>query len=465
MQLRQMLLVCVLASSACGEHGSVPSDAVGDAAPDPHVLVATINATVNRNLDLLFVIDDSSSMADKQTNLVNNFPNFINVLNTVVGGLPDVHIGVVTTDMGTKGADDATPGAAIGQIGNGGCSGTGKSGALQTSGAPVTGTFISDIKLTDGTRVKNYTGNLATVFGQMARVGSGGCGFEQPLAAMKAALGNNPANAGFLRPDALLGVVFVTDEDDCSLSHSTMLGPESAALGPLLSFRCTRFGVTCSTGGTTSDEMNQVGAKTGCTGKVGSPFVSDVAPFRDFLVQLKGDVRKVVVAGIFGTPTPVAVELRTSPGSGTADPAVAHSCTYQSAGLEVADPAVRLKQFIDLFPGAGAWSTVCQPDLSEALVLIAQTLNFAIGSPCIIARLEDADPNTPGPQADCIVEDQVGTVTTPITACGPTPAPPCWRFETDLTNCPVADHLKLVIQRAQTPDPSTVTHARCIIAP
>src|SRR5262245_27261598 len=56
----------------------------------------------NRNVDLLFVIDNSGSMADKQQNLRDNFPNFINVLNTIQGGLPDVHIGVVTSDMGTK---------------------------------------------------------------------------------------------------------------------------------------------------------------------------------------------------------------------------------------------------------------------------------------------------------------------------------------------------------------------------
>ena len=41
-----------------------------------------IPITVNRNIDILFVIDDSPSMADKQANLATNFPNFINVLNT-----------------------------------------------------------------------------------------------------------------------------------------------------------------------------------------------------------------------------------------------------------------------------------------------------------------------------------------------------------------------------------------------
>ena len=420
--------------------------------PDPHHLVATIPATPNRDLDLLFVIDDSPSMADKQANLAANFPNFINVLNALPGGLPDVHLGVVTTDLGTKGTETA-PGPPIGGVGSGGCSGTGKSGNLVTSGATVTGAFISDMRQSDGSRVRNYTGNLATVFGTMAQVGAGGCGFEQPLEAMKAALSNNPANAGFLRPQALLAVVFLTDEDDCSIRSSAMLGPDSPALGPLQSFRCTRFGVTCSTGGTTEAEMNLVGNKAGCRGATGNPFITDVAPYRDFLVTLKGDARKVVTAAIMGTSDPFQVELRTPPGGGVAVTALAHSCAYQGAvGIEVADPPVRMKQFLNLFPNASSFSTICQQDLSGPLTLTAQLVNLAVGSPCIAVQLAE--------QPDCIVEDVVGTIATEIPACG---SPTCWKLVTDVQNCPAADHLRLQIDRTGAPDPATVTRARCLV--
>ena len=67
-----------------------------------HVHQASIPVNLNRNLDLLFVVDDSPSMLDKQTNLKNNFPRFIEALQLALGGLPDLHIGVVSTDMGTK---------------------------------------------------------------------------------------------------------------------------------------------------------------------------------------------------------------------------------------------------------------------------------------------------------------------------------------------------------------------------
>ncbi len=449
-----------LVGAGCNDHGKTPGDASTDAMPDLHQPVATVPVTPNRNLDVLFVIDDSPSMADKQVNLANNFPNFINVLNTLPGGLPDIHIGVVTTDLGTR-ATEGAPGPAIGQIGSGGCSGTGKSGNLQTSGAAVTGTFISDIKQPDGSRAKNYVGSLDMVFSQMARVGAGGCGFEQPLEAMKVALNNNPANAGFVRADALLAVVFLTDEDDCSIRSATMLGPESAALGPLQSFRCTRFGVTCTAGGATEAEMNTVGTKDGCKGSVGSAFMADVAPYHDFLVTLKGDARKVVTAAIMGTPTPFGVELRTPPGGGTAVTAIAHSCQYQGGlGIEVADPPVRMAAFLNLFPNASSFSTICQQDLSDAVTLTAQLVNLAVGSPCITVALADAEPGTPGDQADCIVEDVVGTTVTPIPACG---SPTCWKLVTDAQNCPSASHLRLQIDRANAPDPATVTKARCIL--
>src|SRR3954463_379131 len=107
-----------------------------------------IPITVNRNIDILFVIDDSPSMADKQANLAANFPNFIDVLNTIEGGLPDVHIGVVTSDVGTKGALDSAPGPSIGS-GPGSCSGNGKAGNLQVFGAASSimdgSLFLSDL--------------------------------------------------------------------------------------------------------------------------------------------------------------------------------------------------------------------------------------------------------------------------------------------------------------------------------
>src|SRR5437870_1742856 len=60
---------------------------------DP-VLDKSIPVNINRNLDILFVVDNSGSMAAEQQQLTANFPQFINVLQQIEGGLPDIHLGV-----------------------------------------------------------------------------------------------------------------------------------------------------------------------------------------------------------------------------------------------------------------------------------------------------------------------------------------------------------------------------------
>ncbi|MDX2091601.1 MAG: hypothetical protein SFX73_27320 [Kofleriaceae bacterium] len=437
-----------------------------------------IPVTVNRNVDILFVIDDSPSMADKQNNLAANFPNFINVLNTIQGGLPDVHIGVVSTDMGTDSTQDP-PASAIGSLGQGGCSGTGDSGNLQINGAPVQGTFISDIKQTDGSRTRNYTGNLADVFSTMARLGAGGCGFEQPLEAMKRALVGNTANAGFLRPEAYLAIIFIADEDDCSLLKGSLLGPESPSLGPLQSFRCTRFGVTCDVGGATPDQMNQVGTKDQCHSNESSQYLEKVATYVTAVKALKpDDPSKIIVAGIMGNTEPVQTELRPPPGGGAGQQALARSCTYNGAnGPEYSDPPVRLKFFLDQFPNRSTFTTICQQNLSDGLVLIAQLLKSVIGDPCIEGDLADVDPNTAGPQYDCSVSD-VSNYGKPnqsesilpqcnnLTNTASSTNKPCWAIAEDPMNCaPTATKphsFVLKIERSESAPPETHVIANCV---
>lgn len=69
--------------------------------------VAAMKAIPNRDLDILFMIDDSASTLDKQTELAASFPRMIDVLQTLDGGLPNLHIGIITSDMGTSSSEDA----------------------------------------------------------------------------------------------------------------------------------------------------------------------------------------------------------------------------------------------------------------------------------------------------------------------------------------------------------------------
>ena len=73
--------------------------------------------------------------------------------------------------------------------------------------------------------------------------------------------GGPPAeNAGFLRPDAYLAIILITNEDDCSASPGQ--GPNNriplfdtrsntniaSQLGPPANFRCNEFGHLCDDG-------------------------------------------------------------------------------------------------------------------------------------------------------------------------------------------------------------------------
>jgi len=446
-----------------------PDRTISEVSPEQgRVEFKDIPVTVNRDIDILFVIDDSPSMADKQTNLKNNFPNFINVLNTIEGGLPNVHLGVVTSDLGASGADGMVAPAIPGSVG--GCSSTGKNGALQTytAGAAVTGKFISDVaSATPGTRTKNYTGTLASAFSTIASAGAAGCGFEQHIEAAKRALQTtNTANAGFIRPTAYLAIIILADEDDCSMEHTTLLTSDTTQLGPLQSFRCTRYGIICDTGGTDTNAMNVIGPKANCHSNESSQYLTKIADYVTFFKSLKADPTNVIVAGIVGVPTPFEVELRAPNGSTTQIPALAHSCTYTDSSNqpEVADPAIRIKQLLDSFPNRSTFSTICQQDLSTGLVLIAQLLKSVLGSPCIDGTLA-----TP---YDCSVSDvsnygAANQVETVLPACnGTTPAAatnkPCWAIETDAANCTANSHLTLKVERNTAADQNTHVVSYCV---
>jgi hypothetical protein len=451
-----MALVALCALGACGgdDDNGTPRDAAidsvePDATPGPNLTeVALIPATPSQDVDILFVIDDSPSMLDKQTNLKTAFPYFLDAFSA---GLPNVHIGVITTDMGTKGADDASAGPGIGS-GPGSCASTGKDGALQTfSSSLVTGKFIID---ENGT--KNYTGDISDAFASIASAGAQGCGFEQPLGAIKRSF-DNVANNGFIRAAARLAIIVLSDEDDCSMAHSTLISSDTATFGPLQSFRCTRFGVTCDVNGKSSDEMNVVGTKAVCHSNESATYMADLGRYKALLGGLKPDPRNVLFGAIVSSASSMEVELRTPPGGGNAINALAHSCSYIGASgqPEVADPAIRLVQLANEVP-RGAVVSVCNQNLQPALLEMGQQINVMLGVPCIGQAI--AQP------AQCEVVDVLqGGAEQPIPACTDTSGSPCFTLVTDTAVCPAAQNLRVQISRPFPAASDTYTSVRCIL--
>jgi hypothetical protein len=62
----------------------------------PEVHTDTIKQVLPAEIDILWVVDNSCSMSDKQQKLADNFPVF---LDWFLGSNIDYHIGVVSTDM------------------------------------------------------------------------------------------------------------------------------------------------------------------------------------------------------------------------------------------------------------------------------------------------------------------------------------------------------------------------------
>ena len=332
-----------------------------------------------RKVDMLVVVDDSSETRLMQENLVRNFPTFMNRLMDPPG-LPDLHIAVISTDMG----------AGDGSIS--GCDATGgKNGIFQyqargpctTSGLAPGATFIAD----DGTN-RNYTGMLSDVFGCIAALGESGCGFEHQLAAITRALGADgsppPAeNQGFLRPDAFLVVLLLTNEDDCSAPagsnfYDTSMNTTLASnLGPPGNFRCNEFGHLCNGMKpprlAPNGDVNASVTLDGCVPAEDGVLIP-VAEVTQQIRALKSfPDQQILVSAIAGPTSPYTVEWHGPPRTDTGPwPIIAHSCA--AADGHIADPAIRIADFVHRFGDNGLLLPVCSDNWGSALDRVASLL-------------------------------------------------------------------------------------------
>ncbi len=417
-----------------------------------------MTALPNPDLDILFVIDNSGSMLEEQAQLVASFPRMMDVLGELEGGVPNLHVAVVTSDLGA--ATLADP--AGGMPGIHGCAHAGDAGRFHTGALSLSEPYLIDVDDGQGGRTRNYEGTLRDAFSELANVGGSGCGFEQHLGAMQRAL-TEPGNGAFLRQDANLAVIFLADEDDCTLATDDVFAETNATLGVRESFRCTRFGLTCD------QDVNEPGAKTNCVPKADSPFVADTQPFIDSLLALKEDPRQVMVAAIIGPSDPVVVEMRPPPSSTDPIPTLAASCTVSiaptddtAAGLSTAQPAVRIAAFANAFEDRSFVSTICAADLSQGLIGVGATAKKLVGDPCIdTSALADASP-APGTQPTCEVVDIAGNIETTLPACADGGGD-CYELVRDATACPrQAENLRVVLRRRTAATAETWTHVRCL---
>lgn len=132
-------------------------------------------------VDILFVVDDSGSMNEHQTNLIANIGRFIGAFTNRAN--IDFHIGVTTT------TNDSFSSRCCGKL----------NGTIRY--------------------VDRNTSNLNQVLSANLRVGINGAGIEDIFGPSLLALTDRVKdgyNQGFYRPDAHLALVFITDAEDQS---------------------------------------------------------------------------------------------------------------------------------------------------------------------------------------------------------------------------------------------------------
>jgi hypothetical protein len=154
----------------------------------PGVQVDVFRQATVPQVDVLWVVDNSSSMGEEQQALARNFEEFYKYMEQLVDPESEeevFHIGVISTDV----YDPDHQGKLLGNP-----------------------NIITDA-----------TPNAAEVFAQNVNVGLLGKADEQGFYAAELALTEpliSTFNAGFLRDDAYLFIIFVSDEDDCSFGEA-----------------------------------------------------------------------------------------------------------------------------------------------------------------------------------------------------------------------------------------------------
>jgi hypothetical protein len=401
--------------------------------PTPPTATSTVAAkfvfatTVAFKADVLFVVDDSSSMASLQAKLAQAIPAFTDALRDPTGVPTDLHIAVVSSSFGAgrwnnvPSCGSSHPGNDQGEFQQG----PGGPGAGSCAGLHAGETYL---KTGDGTAQSppNFDGAIAETLGCMVQLGSAGCQFSSPFESAELALAKatypsvsedpgsgDPYNGGFLRADAVLAIIMFTDQDDCSVdpdsllfdpSHNTVADPMSN-LGGLQRYRCNEFGHLC--GGQPPPHVAPAAPVTlnDCVSaedngleetppevvpgqNITDPthgHLTTVADLIAFTKALKPNSGPVVAAAISGPPTPYIVDGFANAAVGSeVQPEVQHSCELTgSSPLEYGDPAVRIKQWVDASGDSGVFEPICAASLRPAMGAIATAVRRAIGGPCL----------------------------------------------------------------------------------
>jgi len=412
-----------------------------------------LDIDINRDVDILFVIDNSGSMSEEHARLARNFPAFIAALD---GMEADYRIGVTTTDVSHPGCAGMGTTPENGNLVLRSCVDAVAEGAFEFGDLDAANACTDQCKLSPEQLRQQpsvYDGELhpwlesiggkanladgvtmADAFACFGPQGIDGCGYESPLEAMRMAISKARASNGngFMRAEALLSVVLVTDEADCSSNpaHKDIFTTNTTFQNDTdprrTSATCWRAGTECSGDAPDFKECHAMDWSAD-----GSPAATPddavlypIDRYVEFLTGLRGEsgtaadgglaARDVLVSLITGVPVGYHLgeaELSyhaAEPGSTQAiNFGVAPGCTNNEDGSNsTAVPPVREREVAEAFAGDDGVRnlfSICQHDYSPALEQIARSIEKVLAPACAGACIADTDPATDLLEPDCLV--------------------------------------------------------------
>jgi hypothetical protein len=371
-----------------------------------------------RNLDLLFMVDNSGSMKEEQEALRREFPKMIRVLTTGDRNadgeedfppIAELHLGVVSSDMGLVGINDINK-----------CSGLGDDGVLQNMPAVLTDCQAEYPRFLQFEAGTGDPDQVAADFSCIATLGTDGCGFEQQLESTLKALWpssddsvtflgdpqgmgeqghGDVENMGFLRPSrgedtSLLAVVLVTDEDDCSSTTTEHFTPpqyldpnvpaEAELLMQGLNTRCHHnpqnlYAISRYVDGLRklrpdSENLVVFGAITGVPAKLVDKGALDAVDFED----------PAEVTAFYDGILAAEEMIEAVDDKGTAEPQDDQLVPACNVATGRAYPARRIVEVAKQFGKNSVVQSICQDDFGPAIDAIVVAITRAQKGACVV---------------------------------------------------------------------------------
>ncbi len=427
-----MVLGAIVASTACGE--SARSAQNDESGPPPVVSTSGVTDAEDGDderldvgegsppiagcdgdsqcklIDVLFVIDNSATMAEEQRTLANNMPLLVERLRGIVDEegaqvKTDVHVMLTTTDLGHPLCTDfqvSSPaqGSPVFESCGTRLSDFGNDAEVCTERCPeelVPGgdPYLQFDRLGSNVPFNDITGAI----GCIAPQGTQGCGYEAPLEAMLQALRpdacwNDPqaegcsederwgwVSRGFLRPGSTLAIALLTDEADCSVAAPAgsafftqedntrywAKDPRDGLEHPSSAI-CWNAGVEC-------DEPNANGNLGECRAIPNPDALHPPARYKDFLRYLREErSHDVVMLGVLGVPA-----------------VTEHSDSPPYEPVQGGAEALRYRAWREgEYDGTAQGGDILPKDHAEGIDAALKTWEFGVGPGCTVVREPDS---------------------------------------------------------------------------